>query len=61
MRRIAMAAAVAIACGAAHGQTEDVRKLTEESRKVANDLVAQVRSELAREFDFSGPLKTVIV
>lgn len=39
----------------------DTRRLAEETRKVANDLVAQIRGELTKELEFSGPLRAVIV
>lgn len=39
----------------------DAKRLAEDSRKVANDLVAQVRGELQKELEFSGPLRAVIV
>jgi uncharacterized protein DUF3365 len=60
MKRWVVAMALAAMAHAACAE-EDLRKLTEESRKVANDLVAQVRSELVRELEMSGPLKAVIV
>jgi hypothetical protein len=56
--------AIAIALAAfSHGvfAEDDLRKLTDESRKVANDLVMQVRGELVRELELSGPLKAVAV
>lgn len=60
MKRWLAAMALAAMAHAAFAQ-EDLRKLTEESRKVANDLVTQVRGELLRELELSGPLKAVIV
>lgn len=60
MKRWVVAMALAAMAHPAFAQ-EDLHKLTEESRKVANDLVAQVRSELVREMELSGPLKAVIV
>ena len=61
MIRHALATLLALAAFAVPAQTEDVRKLTEESRKVAMDLVTQVRGELTRELELNGPLKAVLV
>lgn len=41
--------------------SEDVRALTEESRKVANTLLQQIRGELVKAIDSSGPLKAIVV
>lgn len=46
-------------CGSAAAQ--DVRKLTEESRRLADQLVVQVRSELMKSMETSGPLRAIIV
>jgi hypothetical protein len=35
--------------------------LTEETRKVAQDLVAQIRGALTKELEYSGPMRAVIV
>jgi hypothetical protein len=65
MRRIAAtlcAAALGTLYPAAYGQgQDDLRRLTDESRKVAGDLLAQVRGELTRELELTGPLKAVVV
>jgi hypothetical protein len=47
--------------GTSAQEPADARRLAEETRKVANDLVAQVRGELTKELEFSGPLRAVIV
>jgi hypothetical protein len=39
----------------------DEAQLLEESRKVALDLVTQVRGELTRALEFSGPLRAIVV
>lgn len=39
----------------------DTRRLADETRKVAGDLVAQIRGELTKELEYSGPLRAVIV
>jgi hypothetical protein len=46
---------------AAHAQGDDVRALTEESRRVADQLVAQVGNEIAKAMEASGPLRAIIV
>lgn len=61
MNRPALAMFLALVSLAVFAQSDDVRKLTEESRKVAMDLVTQVRGELTRELELSGPLKAVLV
>ena len=61
MKRSALATLLAIIPFVVLAQSDDMRKLTEESRKVANDLVAQVRGELTRELELSGPLKAMLV
>lgn len=54
--------AIALASASAAGQEgADARRLAEETRKVAGDLVAQIRGELTKELEFSGPLRGVIV
>ncbi|MBK7660697.1 MAG: DUF3365 domain-containing protein [Betaproteobacteria bacterium] len=54
--------AIALASAAAAGQEgAEARRLAEETRKVAGDLVAQIRGELTKELEFSGPLRGVIV
>ncbi len=59
---IALALALAGASlGAAAQEGADGRRLAEETRKVANELVAQIRGELTKELEFSGPLRAVIV
>lgn len=61
MNRHILAALLALASFTVVAQSDDLRKLTDESRKVAMDLVAQVRGELTRELELSGPLKAVLV
>ena len=61
MNRHAAATLLALIPLAVLAQADDVRKLTDESRKVAMDLVTQVRGELTRELELSGPLKAVLV
>ncbi len=51
----------ALAAVPALAQDDDVRKLTEEARKVAGDLVAQVRGEVVKEMEHGGPLRSVLV
>lgn len=52
----------AIGAGVALAQDAgDAKRLAEESRKVALELVSQVRGELTKELEFSGPLRAVIV
>lgn len=43
------------------GAEEPLKKMADESRTIANQLLEQVRGELRREIDASGPLRGVIV
>lgn len=66
MNAVRMAIAVAVmAAGASHAQPPtapaDARRYADEARKVAGDLVAQIRAELSRELEYSGPMRAVIV
>lgn len=61
MIRLTLAMVLSVVPLAALAQADDQKKLTEESRKVAVDLVTQVRGELTRELELSGPLKAVLV
>lgn len=40
---------------------EDVRKMTDDSRKLAVRLLDQVRSEVVRELEATGPLRAIVV
>lgn len=66
MNAVRMAlAATAMAAALGHAQSPvapaDARRLADDARKVAGDLVAQIRAELTRELEYSGPLRAVIV
>lgn len=54
-------AAMAIAGHAPAQDAADTRRLADETRKVATDLVAQVRGELTKELEHSGPVRALIV
>ena len=56
-----LAAAGLAAATTVPAQDADSRRVAEETRKVAGDLVAQIRGELVKELEFSGPLRAVIV
>jgi hypothetical protein len=49
------------ACAAALAEGADLKQLTDESRRVADQLVQQVRSELTKALDTSGPLRAIVV
>lgn len=57
--RILVVALAAVCLGGAGGA--DLRQLTEESRTVADQLVQQIRSELVKSMETSGPLRSIIV
>lgn len=40
---------------------EDLKHMTDEPRKLANELLAQIRGEVVKELEHGGPLRAVIV
>lgn len=56
-----LAAAGAVAAAQGVPPRTDEAAMLEESRKVAIDLVSQVRGELTRALEFSGPLRAIVV
>lgn len=60
-RVILVAAGVVAAAGAVAQETAESRRLAEETRKVAMELVSQIRNELTKELEFSGPMRGVVV
>lgn len=56
-----MLASFAAALAAGGAGAADMRQLTEESRKVADQLVQQIRGELVKSMESSGPLRSMIV
>jgi len=59
LRILLAALAATLAAGGAGGA--DLQQLTDESRKVADQLVQQVRAELVKSMEASGPLRSMIV
>lgn len=59
-RSIALAMALAVLPVIAAAQ-DDVRKMTDEARLMATRLLDQIRGELMKEMERSGPLRSVIV
>ncbi|MEZ5660518.1 MAG: DUF3365 domain-containing protein [Burkholderiaceae bacterium] len=53
--------AAANACVQAATPTPPIQTMTREAREVAGALVAQIGGELKRAFEFSGPLRAVVV
>jgi len=60
-RATLLAAGVAGVTAAAAQDAPDVRRLAEETRKVAAELLGFIRGELVKELEFSGPQRAVIV
>lgn len=61
-RSIAWAAGIALAAASAAAQeTPETRRLAEETRKAANELVAQIRGALTKELEYSGPMRAIVV
>jgi hypothetical protein len=54
-------AALAVAAVAGAQEAPDAKRLAEETRKVATDLVGQIRGALTKELEYSGPMRAVIV
>lgn len=59
MSRLAVLLFGLSACAAALAQ--DVRALTDDSRRLSDQLVQQVRGELVKSMETSGPLRSIIV
>lgn len=45
----------------AQADDEDIGRLTDEARKTASSLIQQIGGELKKEYEISGPLRSVIV
>lgn len=61
-REVALGAVLAGVVTVAAGQaTEDIRRLLEDGRKIADQFVQQLGGELRREMELSGPLRSLIV
>lgn len=60
-RLVLWAAGIAVATVAAAQDPAETRRLTDETRKVATDLVGQIRGALTKELEYSGPMRAVIV
>lgn len=54
-------AGVAMAAAVPAQESGEARRLAEETRKVAVDLVGQIRGALTQELEHSGPMRAVIV
>lgn len=60
-RAVLCLAGTAMAAAAAAQDAVETRRLAEETRKVASDLVGQIRGALTKELELSGPMRAVIV
>lgn len=61
--RVAAAAAGGALClsAAAIAQQDGIQQMVEEGRKVTGQLLSQVRSELTKEMEISGPSRSILV
>lgn len=59
--QIAVAVLAALAAGPLRAADDDLRGLVEESRRIASQLLGQVRSELIKELERTGPIRAVVV
>jgi hypothetical protein len=61
-RRIILGLLLGLALPAAgQGDDEELRRHTEEVRRIAGHLLAQIRGEVTKEMEHGGPLRSVIV
>ena len=61
-RRVVLGlAGMAMAAAVPAQETGEARRLAEETRKVAVELVGQIRGALTKELELSGPMRAVIV
>ena len=60
-RAILGLAGVAMAAAVPAQETGEAKRLSEETRKVAVELVGQIRGALTKELELSGPMRAVIV
>ncbi|MCK9283262.1 MAG: DUF3365 domain-containing protein [Rhodocyclaceae bacterium] len=57
-----LGSALILVAGAAYAtSTEDEAKLTEDARRMAVKLLDQIRGEVVREMESSGPLRSIVV
>lgn len=61
MRNRLIVALLAVLAAPVLGADEDLRRVLEESRRVSAKILDQVRTELVRELDRTGPLRAIIV
>jgi hypothetical protein len=59
--QIAVAMLAALAAGPLRAADDDLRGLVEESRRIASQLLGQVRGELVKELERTGPIRAVVV
>ena len=58
---IVFASMLAGTLASADAQEGDSARMTDEARKVATSLLQQIGGELKKEYEISGPLRSVIV
>lgn len=56
-----LAAGLVLGCAPSAAADESVRAMTDEARKVADQLIQRVRGELTQEMERSGPLRSILV
>jgi hypothetical protein len=60
LRLLALAAALSCLPAVTQGQ-DDTRRMTDEARRLSSRLLDQIRGELTKEMERSGPLRSIIV
>ena len=56
-----MVASLLLACQPASASEDELRTFTEEGRKLSTQLLTQIRGELTRELERTGPVRAIIV
>ncbi|MBI2276402.1 MAG: DUF3365 domain-containing protein [Dechloromonas sp.] len=59
--QVAVALAVSLAASSAWAADDELRGLVEESRKISSQLLGQIRGELVKELERTGPIRAVVV
>lgn len=58
-RRVALISL--LACGSVLAADDELRSFTEEGRRLATQIVSQVRGELVKELERTGPIRAIVV
>ena len=59
--RVAVALAISLAASLTWAADDELRALVEESRRVSNQLLGQIKGELVKELERTGPIRAIAV